>query len=355
MSAENDDYNPVAGRGVIEKSSGLLGRRKARESFPRAEHGFELVFIDQQGEVRDNGAYATAGERYWAGPGSWLRVDIGDQQLRHRFPYQPAGGTAAYNIDITVKVRIADAPEAVRRRVSGVRVYVEPALRARLGRALPSPSFAAGGDSIARLNSARDQISQAMMAELPPGSDVYAGDWLDVTIAELSVNFTAETAAYYDQLVEAVRSAEIDTVKLSSKEKSADAEISLRKKWSEYLGPRLADPLTRAVETIAANPTQESLREIVSKLDDADQWNRQEVVAILNKLIDKDFVGDIGELKAIKMIVDTLQRSPAGSVPEIRSPSEPMKMVTDGRVIDSSAEIGSAPGDDGDIDRNWDD
>lgn len=68
MSAGNGDYNPVAGHGVIEKSSGLLGRRKARESLPVAEHGYALVFIDQHGQVHDHGAYATAGERYWAGP-----------------------------------------------------------------------------------------------------------------------------------------------------------------------------------------------------------------------------------------------------------------------------------------------
>lgn len=93
---------------------------------------------------------------------------------------------------------------------------------------------------------------------------------------------------------------------------------------------------------------------MVSKLDDADQWNRQEVVAILNKLIDKDFVGDIGELKAIKMIVDTLQRSPGTSVRELRPSAESVKMLTDGRVIGSSGDADPALDDIG-PDRDWTD
>ena len=277
--------------------------------------------------------------------------------MTHRFPYQTSGGTAVYDIDITVKVRIVDATEAARRRVSGVRVHVEPMLSGRLSQALPASSFSAGGaggDSIDRLNTARDRLSQAVLAKFPPGSAIYVADWLHVTVTGLSVSFAAATAAYYEQLVEAVRRAEIDTVTLTSKERSAEAEISLRRKWSEYLEPRLADPLTRAVETIAANPSQDSIREVVSKLDDADQWNRQEVVAILNKLIDKDFVGDIGELKAIKMIVDTLQRSPGTPARELRPPFESVKMVTDGRVIGSSEDTDPALGD-GAPDRDWTD
>lgn len=352
MSADINDYSPVAGQGVIEKPSGILGRRRLRDSLPPVGHGYERVFVDGNGEVRGGGS-ATAGERYWASSGAWLKVDVGDHQLTYRFPYRTTDGTAGYNIAATVTVRVFHASEAVRRKAQGVRMYVEPALSARIHQALPDSTYQSSGDSVTTLNVRRDQITRAVRDKLCPGSTFQVDGWLNVQVADVSVAFDTATAAHHDQLVNAARSAELDITQLRNKEKSAHAEINLRRTWSEYLEPRLANPLTRAVETVAANPTQESIQQVVSQLDASDQWTRAEVVAILNKLIDKDFVGDISELQAIKVIVEGLQRTPSSPNLQAGLPEGSEKMIGRGEVLGVSDEVTAAPGESHNSDRDW--
>lgn len=347
MPPDTGNYNPVAEQGIIDKPSGILGRRKLRDSLPQAGHGYELVFIDANGESRPG--YATAGERYWASGGTWLKIDVGDHELTYSFPYRTADGTAGYDIAVTVTVRVFDAGQAVRHKAQGVRMYVEPALSAMVHQALPAVYQQNGGDSLTTLNVRRDQVAQAVRGTVTPGSSFQLDGWLHVHVAGVSVAFDTATAFHHDQLVDAARDAELDIIQLRNKERSARAEINLRKTWSDYLEPRLVNPLTRAVETVAANPTQESIQQVVSQLDASDQWTKAEVVAILNKLIDKDFVGDISELQAIKVIVEGLQRTPSSTSLQISPPEISDEVIAE--IVGPADDV--TPDDSSVSDRDW--
>lgn len=354
MSPERNDYNPIASRGSIEKASGILGRRRVRDSIPSVGHGLELVIVGRNGEAR-SGAALTAGERYWASEGTWLKVDVSDHELTYEFAHGATDGSAGYLIEVTVVVNIQDAVGAVRRKADGIRKYILPTLKQRVATSLPTAIGSGSGDTLSALNSGRDQVIRALAEGFHPGSSFDVDGWLRVVVNDISVAFDRSTANHYDRLVDAARTSEINLTELRNKEKSAQAEINLRTTWSRYLEPRLADPLQRAVEVIAANPTQENIQQVVAQLDGSDQWTRAEVVSILNKLIDKDFVTDINELQAIKVIVDGLQRTPATGQGRAVGPRE-LKLIEGSEVLsgdDASAGRGGTR--QADDDHDWSD
>jgi hypothetical protein len=312
--------------------------------------------VDRNGEAR-SGAALTAGERYWASEGTWLKVDVADHELTYEFSHGATDGSAGYLIEVTVVVSIRDAAGAVRRKADGVRKYILPTLKQRVATSLPTAIRPGSGDTLSTLNAGRDQVTRALAEALQPGVSFDVDAWLRVVINDISVTFDRATASHYDRLVDAARSSEINLTELRNKEKSAKAEIDLRTTWSRYLEPRMADPLQRAVEVIAANPTQENIQQVVAQLDGSDQWTRAEVVSILNKLIDKDFVADVNELQAIKVIVDGLQRTPATGQGRAVGPSG-MRLIEGSEVVSGDA-AGAGPGPGGtrqtDDDRNWND
>jgi hypothetical protein len=67
-----DDYNPIVQQGSIERASGILGRRKMRQSLPTVEHGQAIVFIGADGGVISGSGYTSAGERYWGSATRWI-------------------------------------------------------------------------------------------------------------------------------------------------------------------------------------------------------------------------------------------------------------------------------------------
>lgn len=354
MSPERNDYNPIASRGRIEKGLGILGRRRVRDSIPPVEHGFELVIVDRNGEAR-SGAALTAGERYWASGGTWLKIDVSDHELTYGFSHGATDGSARYLIEVTVVVSILDAAEAVRRKAGGVRKYILPILKQRVATSLSTAIRPGSSDTLSTLNAGRDRVTRDLAEGLQPGSSFDVDGWLRVVVNDISVTFDRATASHYDRLVDAARTSEIHLTELRNKKASAKAEIDLRITWSEHLEPRMADPLQRAVEVIAANPTQENIQQVVAQLDGSDQWTRAEVVSILNKLIDKDFVADINELQAIKVIVDGLQRTPATGQGRAVG-SSGMKLIEGSEVV-SGDDVGAGPGStrQTDDDHNWND
>jgi hypothetical protein len=351
LSADRNDYNPIASRGSIEKASGILGRRRIRDSIPPVEHGLSLVIVDRNGEAR-SGAALTAGERYWASEGTWLKIDVSDHELTYQFSHGSTDGSAGYLIEVTVMVSVQDAAEAVRRKADGVRKYILPSLKQRVTTSLPVVICPGSGDTLSALNAGRDQLARALAEGLQPGGLFEVDGWLRVVVNDISVTFDSSTAGHYNRLVDAARTSEINLTELRNKEKSAKAEIDLRTTWSRYLEPRMADPLQRAVEVIAANPTQENIQQVVAQLDGSDQWTRAEVVSILNKLIDKDFVADINELQAIKVIVDGLQRTPVSGQGRALGPTG-MKLIEGSEIVSGGGSPGAAG--QADDDHNWND
>jgi hypothetical protein len=300
MALDDGDYNPVAAQGKIEKPAGILGRRRLRDSIPPVEYGYERVFVDADGQIRSGRGATTAGERYWASPGMWLNVDTGDHDITYRFTYREPDGTAGYNIEIYVTVRVSNAQEAVRRKVSGVRRYAESALSTKVSMTLTQALPHDGASGVRMLNTRRDQIAQRLRDAMTPGAYFTIANWLTVTVTDVSVSFDAATSAHHDSLIATARGVE-----------DAEAKIRLRETWSNYLEPQMADPLKRAVATIAADPTQENIQRVASQLDADDRWRSGEVIGILNTLIKENYVEDINQLNAIKAIVETLQRTSA--------------------------------------------
>ena len=298
MARDYEDYDPVTARGKIEKPAGILGRRRLRDSLPPVEYGHERVFVDAGGQVRSGRGATTAGERYWASPGMWLNVDTGDHDLAYRFTHREPDGTAGYDIKVEVTAWISDAEEAIRRKISGVRRYAEPVLSAKVGAALAAQPHSQGATGIRGLNTRRDQIGRQLHAELAPGREFAVGKWLSVRVINVSASFDAATTAHHDSLVAKARGVE-----------TTEADIKLRQTWLGYLEPQLADPLKRAVATIAADPTQANIQRVATQLDDDDRWRSGEVINILNTLIKENYVDDINQLNAIKAIVETLQRT----------------------------------------------
>jgi hypothetical protein len=92
--------------------------------------------------------------------------------------------------------------------------------------------------------------------QAPPEGGFTVGNWLSVTVTGVSLSFDAATTAHHDSPVATARGVE-----------HAQAEIKLRETWSGYLEPQLAEPLKRAVATIAADPTQENIQRVASQLD----------------------------------------------------------------------------------------
>jgi hypothetical protein len=300
MARDDADYNPVTAQGKIEKPAGVLGRRRLRQSLPPVEYGHERVFVDADGQVRSGRGATTAGERYWASPGMWLNVDTGDHDLTFRFTHREADGTATYDVKVEITARVVNAEEAVRRNITGVRRYAEPLLSDKVGTALAVQPMQQGSTGVRQLNIRRDEINQQFRTRLPPGSELIVGKWLAIRIVNVSAQFDAATTAHHDGLVTRARRAE-----------TAVADIEVRKTWSNYLTPQMADPLTRAVATIAADPSQANIRQVASQLDADDRWRSGEVINILNTLIKENYVDDINQLNAIKAIVETLQRTSA--------------------------------------------
>ncbi len=298
MARDDGDYNPVASQRKIDKPSGILGRRRLRDSLPAVEYGNERVIVDADGHVRSGRGAAVADDRCRVSPGTWLSVDTGDHDITYRFNHREPDGSAGYDIQVDLTVRVSDAAEAVRRNVTGVRRYLVPELTTRISTALTASLQQDVATSVRKLNTGRDQIACELRQAMAPGSEIQVGGWLSATVTSISVRLDAATTTHYDHLVAAARDVE-----------HARAEIGLRETWSKYLEPRMADPLKRAVATIAADPTQENIQRVAEQLDADERWRRGEVIALLKMLIDKDYVEDISQLSAIKAIVEMLQRS----------------------------------------------
>jgi hypothetical protein len=333
MAREDDDYNPIVVQRTIEKTTGILGRRKARAARPPIEYGYERVFVDADNQVRSGRGASTAGERYWASPGMWLNVDSSDHDMIYRFTHRDRDGSAAYDIEINVTVRVSNAEEAVRRKVRGVRSHVESSLSTRITAAVSASLAYDNLTGVRMLNTRRDEIAQHLREAIIPGAGFIVGNWLSVTVNSVSVSFDAATSAHHDSLVATARGTEHDK-----------AEIDRRENWLNYLTPRMADPLKRAVTTIAADPTQENIQRVASQLDADDRWRSTEVIGILNTLIKENYVEDVSQLNAIKAIVETLQRT---SVYETREAVDAgaQKIMLPGAVAHEPAEsAGESPG-----------
>ena len=256
MTEHQEDYSLVVDQGVLERSSGILGRFQRREALAPVGPGTERILIDANGRVL--GSRTTAGERYWNGSGRWVTVDTAEHELRFSLAHREADGLAGYDITVTVLTRVIDATEVVQRGTRGVRGHVMAALTARVSEALPPTSYKViSGDShAAALDARRSQTETAVRAALTPGSAFTVDSWLSIQVVEVRVALDENTARHHTDLIGQRNEKELAT-----------AAIEVRKTWARHLGEQLDSPLGRAVEVAAADPTPGNLRDVVSRLD----------------------------------------------------------------------------------------
>ncbi|MGH3262877.1 MAG: hypothetical protein ACRDNS_12850, partial [Trebonia sp.] len=219
MPALESDYSPVVRQGAIEKPSGIMGRRRARQSLPDAGHGEQLVLIDASGGTLGASGHATAGERYWGTLRGWVLVDMSDHHLPFSFGFRDTDGVASYQVDAVLTVTVADAAAAVRRRSSGVRTYVEAAVRSEVNGALARAVDVDADDILARFNQRLSGRTNILLGLV--GRRLLVADWLTAMVANLSIAFDASTTAHYDQLVAADREARVSDRTIVNKQKTS--------------------------------------------------------------------------------------------------------------------------------------
>jgi hypothetical protein len=347
-----NDYTPIIRQGTIEKASGILGRRKVRQSLPGAGHGEELVLIEANGDAVSAKGQTTAGERYWGSLGGWVMVDVSDHHLPFGFGYRDTDGAAGYQIDAVVTVTVTNAATAVRRRANGVRPYVEAAVRSAATGNLNSARGVVGGDTLAKFNQRLGSHSGILRGLV--GTHLQVTDWLSVVITDLSIQFDGATGAHYDQLVAADRQAEVDSRTLINRQRTSVHEINLRNTWAEYLGAQVSDPLKRAVVAAAADPTVGNIKEMVEKLDEDDHIQREQFVATLNRLIDNKVIVELDDVRNTRVIIDSLQRAVGDgdsgqSRPEMIASAQDTDVAEVAEVVDDGNGRSSYGGD-----SNWD-
>lgn len=326
---------------AAEKASGLLARRRVRAGLKPVGYGQERIFVGPDGDVRPTKGPVTAGERYWAEGGTWLSVDVADHALTYSFAHRDIDGAASYQITVTVAVRVADAAAVARRNIRGVRVYIEPALRAVINDALDAFRTQESSHSITKLNVRRGEIERQLVVMLQPGKEIHVEDWLNVKLTDVAVTFDTETEAHHGRLVSAAREMELD-----------EADRRKRAGWAEYFQGRLADPLTRMVEIVAANPTPENVERVASQIVADERWRDGEAAGILTTLIDKNYFDDIDQIKAGRVLLDSLLRPAASPDRALGAAAASDRSMAAGEVIDSVTDTEPPPSQE-DSDRNW--
>jgi hypothetical protein len=343
-----NDYAPIVRQGTIEKASGILGRRRVRQSLPGPGHGEELVLIEANGDAVSAKGHTTAGERYWGSLGGWVMVDVSDHHLPFRFGYRDTDGAAGYQIEAVVTVTISDAATAIRCKASGVRPYVEAAVRsAATGRIAGAPNTQ-GSDTLAKFNQRLGSHSETLRRLV--GTRLAVTNWLSAVITDLSIQFDTGTAAHYDQLVAADRQAEVNNRTIINKQQTSIYEIGLRNTWAEYLGAQVSDPLTRAVAAAAADPTAANIKEVAEKLDEDDRLQRAQFLATLDRLIDNKVIVELDDIRNTRVIIDSLQKG----LTEGDGGQPRPEIVTAERVDDAEVVADGNEQSPYDVDSNWD-
>lgn len=321
------DFDPLSQQETVEKTTGILARRKMRSAIKPIGYGCERVFVDLDGVAQAVKGPVTAGERYWTAGGTWLSIDVADHALSYSFAYRDLDGTASYRIDATVTVRVTDAVEVARRNIRGVRVYVEPALRTSINEALASFRSQDSSHNLIRLNARRGDVERQLADRLQPGRSITIEDWLSVRLADVAVTFDSDTEAHHGKLVSAARGLQLD-----------EADRKQRTEWAEYFEKHLTDPLARAVQIVSANPSQDNVERVVSMINADEKWRTGEAAEVLKTLIDKNYFDDIEQIKAGRVLLESLLR------PDVRAdralgPGIPDASVAAGEVIDSDANV----------------
>lgn len=332
------DFDPIwtpehgpSPKGAASQQVAPGGSEHAAAELP---YGLRRLRVDRQGNVVDQRWRRL---RALLNPTAGIRkvvVDLRERELEFPFVYRFDDGAVSYTVMVRALVRVVDHRYVAREGVRSVRARIVPILGRMIDDCLALVDLDLDGDTVPLITENCRRIRNAVMRDVVPGADLPVGLWLRVTVVSVTVDLDEQSRAHLARLVEASRTSEVGLVDIGNRQVAASAQIQLRSTWSEYLQPRLSHPLTRAIERIATDPNNVAVTQVARELEARANQSRAQVLTLLNKLIDLNFVADVAELQEIKSLVERLHQTG-----DLTGEPEP---VTVQATVNGSAAAGSA-------------
>lgn len=283
-----DDYSPIVERGELEATSGLFARGRRRKDLGPVESGFVRLLIGDDGSPLPSNDL-TAGEKHWARPRSWIKVDIGYHTLDYTVGLSDPTGRAGFTARVSVRASVCDAGGVTRQGVTSVRDFVLPAVRRAVVQAGSVIEPSVKQNPIAALTETR-QRADAGVRSLADGPVSGIPDWLEAEFVSVTLDFDDATRRHLAELVDRTRQGELVDVDSVVQAKKTKAELAMRTLWREELLPHLSDPAQRVFEVAFANPTQANLAKAVDQVSHEEMVLVSEGFELLKTMVNNDYV-----------------------------------------------------------------
>jgi hypothetical protein len=293
-----DDFSPIVERGTLEEAPGFLARIMRRRELPSVDVGSELVLVDQAGKPVAHGTQVSAGEKFWAGATSWIKVDIAEHTLELHIPFEDPGGRAGYVASLAVGARVSSSAKLAKSGASSVKESLAPALVEAVASCALTIKASSGSTPVDTLNRSRSTALATLRKSLRKNL-VSLPDWLAVDVRSIALEFNAPTQRHYDDLVKHGREEEIAAATADVKRIKTKQAIDESKQWKDAVAELLGDPVTKPLAGALLEPTPESVKDAVDQMNAADALARERSYEVLVSLINNNYLHKTGELSDV--------------------------------------------------------
>lgn len=280
------DFSPVAETGEIPAPSGIFGRWGRKHSLEPLGGGFARILLDEQGRSQASGNQLTAGQKYWSGARSWVKVDTGTHRLQYTVDFSDPLGSAGFIATISVTASVKDADGAAQDGCTSAGEILVPLLREAIE--VAAGSVATGEDQTATL-SARLAVARNAARALV-GTEPSVPVWLAATVTSVSVDFDDTTARRHADLTEKQHGTQLIAAEGENRQMQAKTEMEVRDIVRNSLKPHLRDSMGSEIEAVVSAPTTENINAFAAKLSNTEQGRHQALFETVQVLIDKDML-----------------------------------------------------------------
>lgn len=285
----SSDFSPVVEKGELEEPSGLFRRLGRKHDLEPLGGGFARVLLDEHGATLAAGEQLTAGQKYWTRARSWVKVDVATHRLEYEVDFSDPSGSAGFTATIAVTASVRDAAEAARDGCTSAGEILVPLLREAIEVAAGSAEPPASEeDPIAALSAMRVQVRTAARSLV--GTEPSVPEWLSATVTAVGVDFDEATAKRHSDLVEKKHGTHLIAAEGENEQKRAETAMKVRDIVRESLEPHLRDSMGREIEAVISNPSTENINAFASKMSDGELGRQQALFAVVQQLIDKDYL-----------------------------------------------------------------
>jgi hypothetical protein len=285
----SSDFSPVVEKGELEEPSGLFRRLGRKHDLEPLGGGFARVLLDEHGATLAAGEQLTAGQKYWTRARSWVKVDVATHRLEYEVDFSDPSGSAGFTATIAVTASVRDAAGAARDGCTSAGEILVPLLREAIEVAAGSGAYPVEGDDpIAVLSSMRVQAREAARSLV--GTEPPVPEWLSATVTAVTVDFDEETAKRHSDLIEKKHGTHLIAAEGENEQKRAETAMKVRDIVRNSLEPHLRDSMGREIEVVISNPTTENINAFASKMSDGELGRQQALFAVVQQLIDKDYL-----------------------------------------------------------------